>query len=124
MAVLLARGWLLVPAAATIAAAFSTVFSHRARRRMGAVVGAIGVQVMLRWPAGVFHGFPSLVALAVTMIVVVSAWRRSSRSVRRRALFILGGDVPVEQNRIRGFSWRCRFGLAVHGHTKSVVAQS
>ena len=49
-AVLLSRGWLLVPAALTVVAAFSTVFSSRARRRFGAVIGALGVQVVLNEP--------------------------------------------------------------------------
>jgi hypothetical protein len=96
-AVLLAREWLLVPAALTLAGAFSTVFSPRARRRMGAAIGALGVQVLLRWPPQLFHGFPSLAATVLVVVVGASAWRRSSTRVRRRSLIALGslGAVAV-----------------------------
>jgi hypothetical protein len=90
-AVLLSRGWLLVPAAVTMAGAFSTVFSTQSRRRFGAAIGALGVQVVLRWPSELFHGFPSLAAMLVVVIVGASVWRRSSRRIRRRALIALGG---------------------------------
>lgn len=90
-AVLLSRGWLLVPAALTMMVAFSTVFSSRSRQRFGAVIGALGVQVVLRWPPLLFHGFPSLAATAVVVVIGVSAWRRSSRRTRRQALFALVG---------------------------------
>ncbi len=88
--VLLSRGWLLVPAALMVVGAFSTVFSSRSRRRFGAVIGALGVQVVLRWPSELFNGFPSLAA-AVALVIGVSAWRRSSRHTRRRAFFALSG---------------------------------
>jgi hypothetical protein len=89
--VLLARGWLLVPAALTIGGAFATAFAPRSRRRFGAAVGALGVQVVLRWPAQVFHGFPTLAAAVLFGFVGVSAWRRSSARIRRLALRIVGG---------------------------------
>lgn len=89
--VLLARGWLLLPALATVAVSFGAVFLPRSRRRYGAALGALGIQVVLRWPATLFHGFPSLVALALVALVSVSAWQRSSRRSRRRALLVVGG---------------------------------
>jgi hypothetical protein len=92
VAVLLARGWLLIPAALTMAMAFSaTVPLNRSRRRVGAFVGALGVQVVLRWPAELFHGFPSLAAVGLLATVGVSAWRRSSAPTRRRTLYALAG---------------------------------
>jgi Protein of unknown function (DUF4012) len=90
-AVLLARGWLLVPAAFTMTGAFAAAFPSRARRRIGAAIGALGIQVVLRWPPHLFHGFPSLVATTLVVVAGVSAWRRSSTRVRRRSLLALGG---------------------------------
>jgi ABC-type transporter Mla MlaB component len=90
-AVLLSRGWLLVPAIVTIALAFSTAFAARSQRRVGAAIGALGVQVMLRWPPELFHGFPSLAAGAVAVVIAASAYRRSSGRTRHRALVTLGG---------------------------------
>ena len=58
-AVLLSRGWLLLPAVATIGLGFASVFPRRSHRRLGALVGALGIQVMLRWPPELFHGFPT-----------------------------------------------------------------
>jgi len=90
-AVVLARGWLLVPALFTIGIAFESVLPSRTRQWVGSVVGAVGVQVVLRWPPTVFHGFPSLVAAALTTILAVSARRRSPAHLRRRALIFVGG---------------------------------
>jgi hypothetical protein len=90
-AVVFARAWLLVPALATMGVAFESVFSSRTRRRVGAVVGALGVQVILRWPPEVFHGLPTLVTTAVVAILAISAWRRSSTRIRHRALLVVGG---------------------------------
>jgi len=90
VAVVLARGWLLLPALTTVGVAFATVFSARARRRVGAVIGGLGVQVVLRWPPALFHGFPSLVAAALVAVCTFSAWHRSSRRVRRLAATVLG----------------------------------
>lgn len=90
-AVVFARGWLLVPALATMGLAFASVFPLRIRRPAGSLVGALGIQVILRWSPALFHGFPSLVATALVAILAVSAWRQSSAHVRRRALIIVGG---------------------------------
>lgn len=89
--VVLSRGWLLVPALCTMAGAFSTVFASRSSRRVGAGIGALGVQVILRWPPELFHGFPSLAAAAVVGFIGAFAWGRSSKRTRRRALIALGG---------------------------------
>jgi hypothetical protein len=91
VAVVLSRGWLLVPALGTTGIAFSAVLMSRTHRRVGAIVGAVGVQVVLRWPPAVFHGLPTLVASALVAVLAVSAWRRSSARTRRRALLVVGG---------------------------------
>jgi len=90
-AVALARGWLLVPALATIVVALGSVFPSRIRRRVGSMVGALGIQVVLRWPPEFFHGLPSLVAAVLAALLALSAWRRSSAHIRRRALLLVGG---------------------------------
>jgi hypothetical protein len=54
------------------------------------VIGALGVQVVLRWPPEFFHGFPSLVAGVLVVACTVFAWRRSSRRIRRVAGLVAG----------------------------------
>ena len=95
-AVVLARGWLLVPAgvAALLAVlALVGVFSIPAPRWAGAAVGALGVQVMLRWPPYLFHGLLTVVVVALVVVCAVSVWRRSSGPVRRRSTLLVGGIV-------------------------------
>ena len=88
--VLLFRGWLLLPAVATIGLGFTSVFPWRSHRRLGALVGALGFQVMLRWPPELFHGFPTLVAAALLLLCVVSAYRRSGSRIQRRVRLDFG----------------------------------
>jgi hypothetical protein len=94
-AVLLSRGWLLVPAVATIGVAFVSVFPRRSHRRLGALVGALGVQVMLRWPPELFHGFPSLVAGALLVLCGASAYHRSGSKIQRRVRLAVAGLAVV-----------------------------
>jgi hypothetical protein len=94
-AVLLSRAWLLLPAVATIGLAFASVFPKRSHRRIGALVGALGVQVMLRWPPEVFHGFPSLIAGALFVVCAVSAYRRSGSELQRRVRLTVAGLAVV-----------------------------
>ena len=90
-AVLLSRSWLLVPAVATMGVAFASVFPRRSHRWLGALVGAIGIQVMLRWPAELFHGFPSLVAGGLFVLYGVSAYRQSRSQAQRRVRQVVAG---------------------------------
>ncbi|MGO8864790.1 MAG: DUF4012 domain-containing protein [Acidimicrobiales bacterium] len=94
-AVLFARGWLLVPATGTLLVALAGVVSVRARPWAGPIVGALGVQVVLRWPATFFHGFPAVLAAALVVVCGLSAWGRSSRRTRRRATKVLVGVAAV-----------------------------
>jgi len=95
-AALLSRGWLLAPAAATALVAFGSVVGTRVRiATLGALVGALGVQVMLRWPPRFFHGFPTLVAGAVVVVCAASAWWSSSRRWRRRTALVGIGLIAV-----------------------------
>ncbi|HLJ08865.1 MAG TPA: hypothetical protein VKX24_10015, partial [Acidimicrobiia bacterium] len=93
--VLVARRWLLVPAVLEVALAFVAALMSRSRRRLGALIGALGVQVVLRWPPTIFHGLPSLVAACLFLFVGISASRRSARRTRRIGLWVLGGLVAA-----------------------------
>ncbi len=95
IAVLLARGWLLVPAGAAALSSGVGAFATRSRRRAGDVSGALVVQVVLRWPPALFHGFPTVAAAALVAICAISAWGRSSRPVRRRTTRLVGGLIGV-----------------------------
>ena len=55
--VLLARGWLLVPAVAALLLALTSVVPTRAPRWVAPLTAVLGVQVVLRWPSTLFHGF-------------------------------------------------------------------
>ncbi|MGZ4707988.1 MAG: DUF4012 domain-containing protein [Acidimicrobiales bacterium] len=77
--------WWVVAALIALALAFSTAYSPYRNRMIGAVVGALGVQAMLRMPAQGFHGLPSLIALIAIGPLLASAYERSSRRVRRRS---------------------------------------
>jgi hypothetical protein len=46
---------------------------------------------MLRWPPELIHGFPSLVAGALFVLCGVSAYRRSSNRIQRRARLVVAG---------------------------------
>ena len=65
--------------------AVAGVFSTKAPKWVGASVGALGVQVLLRWPPHLFHGFPTAVSAILVIVCAVSAWRRSSERIRRRS---------------------------------------
>ncbi len=77
--------WWVVAALVALALAFSTAYSPYRNRLIGALVGALGVQAMLRMPAQGFHGLPSLIALVAMVPLLASAYERSSGRVRRRA---------------------------------------
>jgi hypothetical protein len=79
----MSRSWLWLPAGVALALAFGSVFQRRSYRRTGALVGAIAVQALLRWPHFGFHGLTALVAVAAVAPVFVSAWRRQASRVRR-----------------------------------------
>ena len=94
-AVLLARGWLMGPAALTLAVALVGLLVERVRPWAGTIVGALGIQLVLRWPAHLLHGFTAAVATALVVLGAASAWQRSSRRTRRRAAITVGGVVAL-----------------------------
>lgn len=111
-AVIMARSWLLVPAVASLGVAFASTFQARSRRRVGAMVGALASQVILRWPHLFFHGFTAVVAVAVVLPCFVSAHHHADQLWRRRlrwgaaglggAAVILGGPLAVAGLLARG----------------------
>lgn len=90
--VVLSRGWLWAPAGAALALAFSTTFMKRAYRRFNALIGAVAVQVVLRWPHLGPYGVTAAIAAAVMALIAVSAWRHRSARTGNRPLRI-GGAI-------------------------------
>ena len=93
--VLLARGWLLVPAVAALLLALTSVVPTRAPRWVAPLTAVLGVQVVLRWPPTLFHGFPTTVAAALVVICAVPAWRRASHRQRRWTGRLLGAVLGL-----------------------------
>jgi hypothetical protein len=93
----MSRAWLEIPAGAALLVVLASLFPKHSRRRVGALVGALGVEVMLRWPSLGFHGSTAAVASAVLVPLFVSAYRRLSTVERRRAkrLLALAGVFVV-----------------------------
>ncbi len=89
----MSRGWLLVPGAAALLLAFAAVWPRRGHRRVGALVGALAIQVILRWPATGFHGLTALVATLAILPCLISAYRRSPASRRRFLRWAIAGTV-------------------------------
>lgn len=90
--VVLSRGWLWAPSGAALVLAFSTAFMKRAYRRFDALIGAVAVQVMLRWPHIGPYGVTAAVAAAAIALLAFSAWRHRSARAGNRPLRI-GGAV-------------------------------
>ena len=82
VAVVMSRGALVLPAAAALLAAFGSVFLRRSYRVGGALVGALAVQAVVRWPAVGFHGLTALVAAAAVIPCAVSAYRHTPDRLR------------------------------------------
>jgi hypothetical protein len=88
---MLSRGWLTLPAGVALALAFAAVLAPRSYRRLGALIGALSVQVILRWPSVGFHGATALLAVVAVTPVLVSGWRNMRSRHRRRVLIGVGG---------------------------------
>jgi hypothetical protein len=84
LAVAMSRGWLVVPALAALLLAFAGVLPRRPNALLGALTGALAVQVVLRWPPMGFHGATALVAVAATGPCLLGAVRTLSAPARRR----------------------------------------
>ncbi|MGP0029946.1 MAG: DUF4012 domain-containing protein [Acidimicrobiales bacterium] len=82
--VALSRSWLLIPAVAALGIAFKQVYQERSRRRIGALIGALAGQVMLRWPPLAFHGATALFAVALLVYPSLSTYGRLSKVGKQR----------------------------------------
>ena len=74
----------MLPALATLLLAFAGVWPRRPNAVLGALTGAVAVQVVLRWPPTGFHGATALVCVAATGPCLLSAVRGLSAPARRR----------------------------------------
>ena len=84
LAVAMSRSWLVLPALAALLLAFAGVLPRRPNATLGALTGALAVQVVLRWPSVGFHGATALVAVAATGPCLVAAVRTLPAPTRRR----------------------------------------
>jgi hypothetical protein len=87
VAAALSRGWLLVPGAAVLLMAFASVFPRRSHRRVGALIGALAIQVILRWPPVGFQGLTALIGVAAVLPCLISGLAHLSGRWRRRVLW-------------------------------------
>jgi hypothetical protein len=82
---------------AALALALVGAFLQSRGRVLGAVVGALAVQAMLRMPAQGFDGLPSLLAIFALVPLFGSAYERSPLAVRTRArrVLVIGGGLAL-----------------------------
>ncbi|HEY3811550.1 MAG TPA: hypothetical protein VGL49_08950, partial [Acidimicrobiales bacterium] len=83
LATAVSRGVLLVPASASLVVAFAGSFWRRPDRRVGALVGALAAEVVLRWRPVGFLGATALLAAAAVAPCLVSGARALSPGARR-----------------------------------------
>lgn len=98
VAVAMSQGVVLIPAGAALLVAFAGAWQKRGHRAVGALVGALAMQAVLRWPSAtwghaMFQGWTALIAVVAIAPVLVSAYRLQRRRVRRRILWGAGGVV-------------------------------
>ena len=92
------RGWLVVPAAAALLLAFAGTFPRARIAAIGALTGALAVQVVLRWPNSAFHGATALLAAAAAAPCLLGGWLGLSRRGRRwaaAAVVAVGGLAVI-----------------------------
>lgn len=95
VAVALSRGFLLAPSVVAMSVAFGSVFPRRPRQRLGALVGALAIQAILRWPHLGFQGLTAILAAVAIVPCLVSAFRSLSTRSRRRVLRLGVGGLIV-----------------------------
>ncbi|HEY6531138.1 MAG TPA: DUF4012 domain-containing protein [Acidimicrobiales bacterium] len=79
----------------SLAGAAAVAFTRSRERILGAVVGLVAGQALLRGTTYGAAGVPTLVAAIAVVPVIVSAWRIARRRERRLALFALAGVSAV-----------------------------
>ncbi len=85
------RSWLWLPAGAALVLALAACFPKRSYPPLGAVIGAVVAQVILRLPTLGFHGLSALAATVAVVVVLGSAWRALGARFRR----LMVGGVSV-----------------------------
>ena len=91
VAMAMSRGWMWAPSGIALGLAFGSAWNNRRSGRAGALVGALAVQCVLRWPPVAFHGATALVAAATCTPVLVSAYLALGRRWRRRVALASAG---------------------------------
>ena len=92
-----AQGWLALGfGIAALAGAFGVGFFTDRRRWMGAIVGGLAAQALLRGHSYGFVGLPTLIALAACVPVAVSGYRLMTRRTRKIAnIAAIAGAVVI-----------------------------
>lgn len=89
--------WFVVAAVAFALALWAAIGEWR-DSLVGAVIGALAIQAVLRWPQVGFFGFDSIVATALVVPVLFTGYRSARRRTRRRVRTtakVLGGAAAV-----------------------------
>lgn len=107
-------GALLASALGVTLAFISSILRERRSAVMGATVGALGVQVILRMHIGLFFGDTALVAFCAVTPMLVSAFRHARRSTRTSVVRLAIVSVFL------GAGAACGLGLAVHAASDSM----
>lgn len=83
VAVAIAKGWAILPAAASALAALVGTATRRRVRTWGAATGGLAVQALLRLPEAGFHGLTAIIAGLAVVPVLVSGYRACRTDERR-----------------------------------------
>jgi hypothetical protein len=90
--------WWAVFGIAALAIGMASAFLDARARVLGAVIGGLAAQALLRLPAQGFFGMPSVLAAIAVVPLMASAYERSGVVVRRRIrwiCFVVGGLVVL-----------------------------
>jgi hypothetical protein len=89
--------WWALAGFAALALAMPAVYMRARGRAMGALIGALAVQALLRLPDYGFHGLSALIVVVAVAPVLWSGYERSPSKVRHRVRLtaLIGGGVVV-----------------------------
>ena len=97
-----AGSWWTVPALIALAVTFGATFTRHRSRLLGAGIGALAAQTLLRVPSVGFHGLPSLLAAVAAAPVLWSAYDRCGRGRRRQVRRVAAGCGVVAMVAVTG----------------------
>lgn len=95
LGLVLSRGPLIAPAAIALLAGFGWSFQRRPERVVGVAVGAVSVQVVLRWPPTGAHGLTAVLAAVAVLPVLVHGVHVGVSRRGRVWLMAIGGLLVV-----------------------------